>query len=52
MRVVRRLGRDDGQTMTEYAVVLAVITPAILLALTLLSERVQARLETVVGFLS
>jgi hypothetical protein len=38
--------------MTEYAVVLAVITPAILLALTLLSERVQSRIETVVGYVS
>jgi Flp pilus assembly pilin Flp len=37
--------------MAEYAVVLAVITPAILVALTLLSDRVQSRLETVVGFL-
>ena len=38
--------------MTEYAVVLAVITPAILLALSLISDRVQARIETVVGFMS
>ena len=52
MRAVRSLGRDDVQTMTEYAVVLAVITPAILLALTLLSDRVQARIETVVGYVS
>jgi Flp pilus assembly pilin Flp len=52
MRADRSLGRDDGQTMTEYAVVLAVITPAILLALTLLSDRVQARIETVVSYVS
>jgi Flp pilus assembly pilin Flp len=52
MRAVRSLGREDGQTMTEYAVVLAVITPAILLALSLISDRVQARIETVVGFMS
>ena len=51
MRWVGSLRRDDGQTMAEYAVVLAVITPAILVALTLLSDRVQSRLETVVGFL-
>jgi Flp pilus assembly pilin Flp len=50
MRAVRQLKREDGQTMTEYAVVLAVITPAIILALTLLSDRVQSRIETVVGF--
>jgi Flp pilus assembly pilin Flp len=50
MRAVRQVKREDGQTMTEYAVVLAVITPAIILALTLLSDRVQSRVETVVGF--
>ena len=52
MRAVRQLKREDGQTMTEYAVVLAVITPAIILALTLLSARVQSRVEVVVGFFS
>ena len=40
--------RDEtGQTMSEYALVLAVITPAIIAALALLSESVQERLETV-----
>jgi Flp pilus assembly pilin Flp len=40
--------RDEaGQTMSEYALVLAVITPAIVAALALLSESVQERLETV-----
>jgi Flp pilus assembly pilin Flp len=43
---------EQGQTMTEYAVVLAVITPAIVAALALLSDSFMARLETVVGFLS
>ena len=52
MRAVRSLRGDDGQTMAEYAVVLAVITPAILLALTLLSERVQSRIETVIAYVS
>lgn len=33
--------REDGQTMAEYAVVLGVITPAILLAIGLLSGSVQ-----------
>ena len=44
------LQHDDGQTMSEYAVVLAVITPAILAALALLSDRVVARLDFVRGF--
>ena len=32
--------RDDGQTFAEYAVILAVITPAIVLTLSMLSGRV------------
>jgi Flp pilus assembly pilin Flp len=44
-----RLG-EDGQTMTEYAVILGVITPAIVLALALLSDAVRARIETVIAF--
>jgi len=37
--------------MSEYAVVLAVITPAIIAGLALLSERVMARLDFVRAFL-
>jgi Flp pilus assembly pilin Flp len=48
MRAV--LARSEGQTMTEYAVVLAVITPAIVAALALLSDSFIARVETVAGF--
>ena len=45
--------RDEtGQTMSEYAIVLAVITPAIVAALALLSESFQERLETVAAFLT
>jgi Flp pilus assembly pilin Flp len=51
MRAVRTLRRDEGQTMSEYAVVLAVITPAIIAALALLSERVASRLDFVRAFL-
>ena len=43
---------EQGQTMSEYAVVLAVITPAIVAAFALLSDRFVARLETVAGFFS
>jgi Flp pilus assembly pilin Flp len=42
--------REAGQTMAEYAVVLGVITPLIVLALAMLSDSVQARIEAVVGF--
>jgi Flp pilus assembly pilin Flp len=45
--------RDEtGQTMSEYAIVLAVITPTIVAALVLLSESFQNRLATVAGYLS
>jgi Flp pilus assembly pilin Flp len=46
------MGREDGQTMSEYAVILGVITPAIIVALGLLSDAVQGRIETVIGFFS
>jgi Flp pilus assembly pilin Flp len=45
-------GREKGQTMSEYALVLAVITPAIVAAFALLSESFVDRIETVVGFFS
>ena len=48
--VFRDLRREDGQTMSEYAVVLAVITPAILAALAVLSDRVASRLDFVRAF--
>ena len=41
---------EDGQTMSEYVIILAIITPAIVAAFALLSERFLARLETVAGF--
>jgi Flp pilus assembly pilin Flp len=52
MRAVFILRRTDGQTMSEYAIVLAVITPAIVAALALLSDGFVNRLETVAGYLS
>jgi Flp pilus assembly pilin Flp len=52
MRAVRSPRRENGQTMAEYAVMLAVITPAIVLSISLLSGRVQARVEQVIGFFS
>jgi Flp pilus assembly pilin Flp len=51
MRAVRTLRRDEGQTMSEYAIVLAVITPPLIAALALLSDRVVSRLDFVRSFL-
>jgi len=49
---LRLLRREEGQTMAEYAVVIGVITPIIVLAFAAMSDAVASRLETVVGFLS
>jgi Flp pilus assembly pilin Flp len=43
--------RDDGQTMAEYGVVLAVITIGIVVALTALSGGISAALDAVTGIL-
>ena len=44
--------RESGQTMTEYAVILGVITPGIILALAMLSDAVQAKVEAIIGLFS
>jgi Flp pilus assembly pilin Flp len=46
------LTREDGQTMAEYAVVLAVITIAVFGALALLSGNVVNALTRVAGYLA
>jgi Flp pilus assembly pilin Flp len=46
---VRR--REEGQTMAEYGVVLAVITLAVIGAITLLSQNVQNAITSVAGVL-
>ncbi len=43
--------KDDGQTMAEYGVVLAVITPAIVLAIALLAGSVENLLKAVLRVL-
>ncbi len=43
--------RDDGQTMAEYGVVLAVITLAIVVALLALSGAISAALDAVTAIL-
>jgi Flp pilus assembly pilin Flp len=47
-----RLRRDDGQTMAEYGVVLAVITPALVAVLALLSTTVGNRFLAVLEYIS
>lgn len=42
---------EEGQTMAEYAVVLAVITAAIIAALVLLSDGIKAQLGQVTSVL-
>ena len=42
MRTLLELHRADGQTMAEYSIILALITPAIVLTISLLSDRVAA----------
>ena len=45
------LRREEGQTMAEYGVVLAVITLAVIGAITLLSSRVRDALTSVANIL-
>jgi Flp pilus assembly pilin Flp len=51
-RIRTRCRREKAQTMAEYAVVLGVIVPAIIIAYTLLSDRVAALIDSVRGLLS
>ncbi len=44
--------REEGQTMAEYGVVLAVITIAVFGALTLLSGNITNAISRVAGFIS
>jgi Flp pilus assembly pilin Flp len=46
-----RLGVEQGQTMAEYGVVLAVITALVVLALGTLSGAISSALNTVTGYL-
>jgi len=45
------LRREEGQTMAEYGVVLAVITLGIVATLGLLSGGIQSALSSVISFL-
>ena len=43
--------REEGQTMAEYGVVLAVVTLAVVASLTLLADNVRAAFESIAGIL-
>ncbi|MDQ4029608.1 MAG: Flp family type IVb pilin [Actinomycetota bacterium] len=43
------LRREDGQTMAEYGVILAVITAGVLLALGFLSGQIEAVINRIAG---
>jgi Flp pilus assembly pilin Flp len=46
-RLRSRLNRSEGQTMAEYAVVLGVIVPAIVLAYSLFSDDIGRLIDSV-----
>ena len=46
-----RFGVEEGQTMAEYGVVLAVITALVVLAIGALSGAIASALNTVTGYL-
>jgi Flp pilus assembly pilin Flp len=43
--------REDGQTMAEYGVVLAVITLAVVASMSLLSDNLRSAIESVANML-
>jgi Flp pilus assembly pilin Flp len=43
--------REEGQTMAEYGVVLAVMTLAVIASMTLLSDNVRSALQSVANLL-
>ena len=49
---IKRLAREDAQTMAEYVVVLGVITLAIVATFTTMSGSIQTVLERIVGLFS
>ena len=43
--------REEGQTMAEYGVILAVVTLAVVASLTLLGDNLRAAFESIAGML-
>lgn len=48
----RILAREDGQTMAEYAVVLAVITPLLVVILTLLGTNIAVEISKIASWIT
>jgi Flp pilus assembly pilin Flp len=51
-RIRSRFSRSEGQTMAEYAVILGVITPILVLSFFLFGEAIVVAIDRVRGFLS
>jgi Flp pilus assembly pilin Flp len=51
-RIRSRCRREKAQTMAEYAVVLGVITPAVIIAYGLLSDKIAALIDSVRSILT
>lgn len=49
-RIRFRFAREEAQTMAEYAVVLGVITPMIVVAFALLADEVTSLFDNIRGF--
>jgi Flp pilus assembly pilin Flp len=52
MRGLKDWPREDGQTMAEYGVILAVITPAIVAAIALLAITIAGNLQSIAEYFS
>jgi Flp pilus assembly pilin Flp len=52
MDVRRPLRREDGQTMAEYSVILAVLVTGVIAALSFLGVAIAGRFLTFLGFLT
>ena len=50
-KLYNRLSREDGQTMAEYGVVLAVITLVVVVAITALSGAIKGAIDSVTAIL-
>jgi Flp pilus assembly pilin Flp len=50
-RTRTRLDSEEAQTMAEYAVILAVITPAIVAIIAVFSSAIVPLIQQIVGFL-
>jgi Flp pilus assembly pilin Flp len=51
VRTLLDLHRADGQTMAEYSIILAVITPAIVFTISLLSDRIAGLFSALPGLI-